>query len=158
MLLRLAGGLVGSTGTNIVTATIRDLRNFLESKRIKREPLQFRMAGVGSASCRPRTHRGLDDLRRRLRGSVEWGRQSELFDKLESALRRRHAIGLPVPEEVTQRDDGGLSMHWDGLTVMAYPGKIGALLGGTAGGFEPGIKPALLDALRIRHGVAMLRN
>jgi hypothetical protein len=131
----------------VLIQTIRDLRDFIAAKKRKREPIVWTVKGAGGATYRPRSLSGLEQFRARLRGVGHWGRASEGLDRLESELRKRHGVGLPLPNEVIQNDDSSLSLFWEGVMVRCFTDGFVSLLGGTAGIPSKKITRELLDAL-----------
>jgi hypothetical protein len=133
---------------NIIGATIRDLRDFLTAKRIKREPTKLNLQGAGCASCKPRDHSQFRDLLRALRSNTDFGAAVERIASLMRAMKARGAH-LPLPNEVTQNDDRSVTLHYSGVCVRVFGDGVASLLGGTAGHLERGATPALLNALHI---------
>jgi hypothetical protein len=134
-------------------ATLRDMRDFLAAKKRKREPLRWDAKGVGVAIYTPRHPQGFANFRAALRGEGHWGQASEGLDRLETALRKRHQIGLPMPRKVMQNEDRSLSVWWGGdehLMVRAFPDRFFALIGGAKGIPSPKITTDLLDALALQ--------
>jgi hypothetical protein len=133
---------------NLVTATLRDLREFIESKKRKREPLQWVVKAAAQATYHPADRASFASFRQRLRDSRDFARASERLDKLERDLRKRDAV-LPLPNEAVQNEDRSITLHYRGLCVRAFPDDIAALYGGTAGHLERGVNRALVEALVI---------
>lgn len=133
---------------NVLSASIRDLRDFLQAKRSKREPIFLTGRGVARASYHPSTRRQFEVFRERLRRSQDFAHASECIDSLERELRARCAP-LPVPNEMVQNEDRSITLHYSGLCVRAMPDFVATLVGGTDGHLERGVTPALLGALTI---------
>jgi hypothetical protein len=133
---------------NLITATIRDMREFLAAKKSKREPLRWSVKGAAQASYRPADTNAFLGFRERLRQSRDFARESERIDSLERDLRKRDAA-LPVPNELVHNEDRSITLHYAGVTVRAFPDGVGSLIGGTAGQFTRGVKRELLEALAI---------
>jgi hypothetical protein len=133
---------------NIVTATLRDLREFLESKRIKREKVRLTCKPVATAIYKPPSAREFKAFRALLRSNSDFGTASERIDSLERDLFARD-VSLPVPVEFVQNSDRSLTLQYDGLCVRAFPEGVGVLIGGITGHFERGVTPALIGALTI---------
>jgi hypothetical protein len=131
----------------MILATLRDLREFLEAKRRKREPLRFIAKGRACASFSPRDPQGFERIRASMRGVGDWGRASERLDALEHALFRRHQVLLPVPRRVLQNEDCSLSVWWESVMVRCFPDGFTSLIGGTQGKPSARITSALLDML-----------
>jgi len=131
----------------ILMQSLRDLREFLAAKKRKREPVVWRVDGVGEASYKPRHATGFANFRAALRGAGHWGQASEGVDRLDRALRKRHGVGLPLPNEVIQNADRSLSLFWEGLMVRCFRDGFVSLIGGTAGVPAKKITTELLDAL-----------
>lgn len=127
--------------------TYREFREFLDAKRRKREPIIFRARGAAAARFVPSSARAFDVFRERLRGVGSWGKASERLDALEHALRRRHAVGLPLPRRVLQNPDGSLTLYWEGLLVRCFREGVGFFLGGKDGVKATRVTNELLDAL-----------
>lgn len=153
MNFELAGRLVIVESARDFTSFVRDLREFRESKRIKREGARLRVNGAGSATFRPNGELGFRRFRQQLRDITSWARQSEQIDRLERELMSRHFVMLPVPRSVEQRENGSLSLHWPGLTILAHTDQIAFLIGGASGHAGKGIKPQLLEALRMNASI-----
>jgi hypothetical protein len=129
---------------------VREVRDFLRSKRIKREPLRFRPRGVATASFRPRDGRAFSGIRGALRDNRWFAQASERLDAMELELRKRRGAPIPLPEEVIQHEDQSVSWCFGGITVRAFPDGLAYLIGGTSGHMERGVKPPLLEALALR--------
>jgi hypothetical protein len=141
-----------------ITEAIREFREFREAKRIKREPLRFRLRGVQRSSCRPRAMSDVTSLRAQLRDNQDYARAAEQLDRLEAALQRRWKHGFPLPEDFVQESDRSLWMSWgNGLTVRAFPDFLGSVVGGTAGEIKRGITDTLLDALHMASRIRLAR-
>lgn len=124
----------------------REFREFLEAKRIKREPLRFKGKAMAEASFVPASHWHFSEFRERLRGVGDWGRASERFDALEHALVNRGS-SLPLPRKVFQNDDMSITMMWEQVTVRCFVDGMHAMIGGAAGISLNHVTPELLDAL-----------
>jgi len=134
--------------------TWRDFREFLEAKKRKREPVHFSVKPVAEATYVPRHPQGFANFREALRGVGHWGQASERLDALETALRKRHAIGLPLPRKVVQNVDRSLSL-WFGpaehVMVRCFDDRFFSLIGGTKGAPQSKVTSDLLDALAFQH-------
>ncbi len=135
--------------SNIYDA-VRDVRDFVAAKRRKREPIRLNVRGVTRSPCKPKSLADFVNLRSGLRRSAHFGRASEHLDRLEHEIRARWGHGFPLPEEVVQESDCSIWIAWGGVTVRAFPGFLGSVIGGTAGEIKKGITPALLDAIHAR--------
>lgn len=129
---------------------IREIREFMESKRIKREP--WRVSGAAQATAR--WHDGAGSDLRGLLGGLRGSPFSDAADRLSAlanAFRRRSGIKLPKPRAIMQNQDKSLSVFWGpegtGITVMARKEGVAGLIGGTTGRVIKGISNDLLDAL-----------
>lgn len=131
----------------IKIADERDLAEFKESKRIKREPIRWQATGGASAECKPRTVAAFNALRESLRGVSDWGRASEQIDSIEFALKARHGSAIPKPNRVIQNEDVSISLFWDGLMIRCFPDGIVSIIGGANGIPASGINTDLLDLL-----------
>jgi hypothetical protein len=127
--------------------TVRDFREFIAAKKRKREPLRWHGRGSGSASYRPSSAHGFANFRAALRGVGDWGQASERVDALEDALRRRNAVGLPLPHKVIQNADRSLSFFWEGAMVRCFPDGFVSLIGGVDGVKAKTATRELLDLL-----------
>lgn len=137
-----------------VVDVVREFREFVASKRIKREPIWLTVRGVSRASFKPRDAHAFADIRLAMRGNGDFGRASERIDALERELQRRHGCWLPLPEEVVQNTDRSVFLSWAGISVRAYPHGLGYLIGGTSGQVGKGYRRELLDALAFRAKIA----
>lgn len=126
---------------------IRELKDFLASKRIKREPLRWSVKPVACATYIPRNARGFAAFRASLRGVGDWGRASERLDALEHTLRKRHECGLPLPRKVLQNDDRSLTVFWQGTMVRCFPDGFVSTIGGIEGIKARKVTRELLDLL-----------
>ncbi len=133
---------------SILTSSLRDLRDFLQAKRNKREPIFLTGRGVARASYRPSTRQQFEGFRELLRQNRDFAQASERIDSLERDLRKRGAA-LPLPNELVQNADRSITLHYAGLCVRAMPDFVATLVGGTSGHLERGVTPALLGALTI---------
>jgi hypothetical protein len=131
----------------VIVETIRDVVEFIAAKKRKREPIVWNVHGAAAASYVPKGQPGFERFRAALRGVGHWGRASERVDALEHALRRRHGVGFPLPNEVIQNQDASLSLFWQGVMVRSFPDGFVSLIGGTAGIPSKKITNELLDAL-----------
>lgn len=131
----------------ILLQSLRDLRDFLEAKRRRREPLFIRARGAAMAIYRPRSTQGFERFRASLRSVGHWGQASERLDALEHALGVRHGVRLPLPREVVQNEDRSISVFWEGISVRCFTDGFVSLIGGTAGVPSRTITRELLDAL-----------
>jgi len=127
--------------------TFRDFRDFVEAKRRKHEPIRWRAKGAGAAIYRPRNAQSFANFRATLRGVGDWGQASERVDSLESALRRRHATGLPLPHKIIQNDDRSLALFWEGVMIRCMTDGLVSLIGGAEGIKATRVTTELLDAL-----------
>lgn len=127
--------------------TVRDLREFLEAKKRKREPIRLRARAGTAASYVPTSHRGFQRFRGALALVPDWGRASEQLDALELALQRRNGVVLPLPRRVLQNEDRSLTLFWEGITVRCFGDAFMSLIGGTSGVPATKISNELLDAL-----------
>lgn len=130
-----------------VVELYRDFREFLAAKKRKREPVRWLAKGGAAAEYVPRAPQGFSNFRAALRGVADWGRASERLDGLERALRRRHAVGLPLPRKVVQNEDRSLTLFWRELSVRCFEDRICAFIGGPKGTPIEGVTSDLLDAL-----------
>jgi hypothetical protein len=131
----------------VLIKTLRDVRDFIAAKKRKREPIIWNVRGAAAASYVPKGQPGFERFRAALRGVGHWGRASEGLDRLESELRKRHAVGFPLPNEVIQNDDSSLSLFWEGVMVRCFTDGFVSLIGGAAGIPARKITRELLDAL-----------
>ncbi len=134
-------------------AQFRDVRDFLQAKKIKREPVRAVVDRASSTTCSFSSERDYRDLRGELKRNRDFGRASEQLDKLELAYVRRYGAAFPTPRSLVQNPDRSLAAMFGKLTIRAYPDSIAWLLGGTAGHYETGIKPMLLEAIRMKAAV-----
>lgn len=130
-----------------IIQTVRDFRDFVAAKKRKREPIRWIGKAVGSASYRPSSGHGFANFRAALRGVGDWGQASERIDALDSALRRRHMVGLPLPHKVMQNADRSLTLFWEGAMVRAFPDGLVSLIGGVDGAKAKRVTTELLDLL-----------
>jgi hypothetical protein len=131
----------------VIIQTIRDAVDFIAAKKRKREPIVWNVKGAAAASYVPKGAAGFERFRAALRGVGHWGRASDRVDALEHALRRRHGVGFPLPNEVIQNADSSLSLFWEGVMVRCFPDGFVSLIGGTAGVPSRTITNELLDTL-----------
>ncbi len=134
-------------------ATVRDFRDFLAAKKRKREPLRWNANGVGVAIYTPRHRQGFANFRAALRGVGHWGLASEGLDRLETALRKRHQIGLPLPRKVMQNEDRSISVWWGGdehLMARCFTDRFFSLIGGAKGAPSQKVTTDFLDALALQ--------
>lgn len=132
---------------NLLTATWRDVREFLASKRIKREPLKWRAKGAARAEILPRDARHFARLRQSIRHSSDFGRASERIDRLERELSKRDTP-LPLPRKMIQEEDRSVSLFWNGLMVRAFPDGFVFIIEGKHPG--KGYARELIEALILR--------
>lgn len=132
---------------SVILSNPRDVREFVEAKRRKREPIFWHGNGVTEASCEPRSLADFVSLRAGLRGSLDFGRSSERVDALESALMRRHNVGLPKPRKVMQNTDRSLTIWWEGIMVRCFRDGFVSLIGGASGKPARRVTVELLDML-----------
>lgn len=130
---------------------LREVRGFVESKAIKREPVRLAAAAIGSSTWTPIAGSSFRALMRGLRQSEAFASAAERVDALARALKLRSGFGLPVPCQVDQRPDKALVLSWgpagSGITVRATGDDIGSLIGGAKGLVFRGEARELLDAL-----------
>jgi hypothetical protein len=123
----------------------RDIREFIDAKRIKREPIFVRASARGAGTWHPSNIQSFRVHLAGLRGAGDWGRAVERVDALDSALFRRHASHLPLPNSVIQNADSSLTLAWDGALVRAFPDALVVLIGGLPHAKQ--VTTVLLDAL-----------
>lgn len=125
----------------------RELRNFLEAKRLKREPVRFEGHGKAAARFVSRKPGDFEGLMLRLKHARDWGHASEGVERLRTDLRRRHGVELPEPRSVTQNPDRSLSIFWEGVSCRFFVDGFVSLVGGMQGAIARTITTDLLDAL-----------
>ena len=106
----------------------RELRNLLESKRIKREPSVFTAKGAARAVARADGGTKFAHLRNELRSNVHFSRAVKHLDELQSMLWRRHQAHVPKPKGLTQNEDSSISVFWEGLSLRAFPDAVVTLI------------------------------
>lgn len=131
----------------VLIQTIRDFREFVAAKKRKREPLRWVGKAVSAASYRPSSSHEFSNFRANLRGVGDWGQASERLDALDSAIRRRHMVGLPLPQKVIQNSDRSLSLFWEGVMVRCFVDGFVSMIGGADGMKAKQITNSLLDML-----------
>jgi hypothetical protein len=132
---------------SVVLSNPRDVREFVEAKRRKREPITWHAQGVTEATCKPRTLQNFAELRSGLRCAPDFARASERLDALERALRNRHALSMPKPRKITQNSDCSLTLWWRGAMVRCFADGFVSFIGGAKGVAAKMITPELLDVL-----------
>lgn len=130
-----------------LVSTYRELRDFIATKKRKREPLRISAKSVACASYVPRHPQGFANFRAALRGVGDWGRASEYLDRLEHALRQAHDVGLPLPRRVLQNEDRSLTVFWEGATVRCLEDGFVSSIGGVEGIKAKKVTRELLDLL-----------
>jgi len=90
----------------------RELRNFLEAKRRKREPVRLQAHGSVAASCEITSRPQWKDLFRQLCQNNSFAQAAESVDYLDTAVRGFGADELPTPSEVVQNADKSLTIGW----------------------------------------------
>lgn len=126
--------------------TWRDLREFLDAKKRKREPVRLKATGGATAVYAPRSFGDFTRFRSALRVG-DYGAASEGVDRLEHELRARNSVGLPLPRKLLQNEDRSLTLFWEGATVRSFPDRFVSVIGGTDGVTATRITSDLLDLL-----------
>lgn len=132
---------------DLVNATPRDLREFLDAKKRKREPVIRRAFGQASAVHRPSSATGFTRFRFALRAVADWGQASERVDSLERELQKRAGVRLPTPTKVIQNPDRSISLFWEGAMARLFVDGVFTLIGGFKGKQASTITPEFLDIL-----------
>ena len=131
----------------------REFREFVRAKRNKGEALRMTARACAAADFRPRDARAFSAFIARMRGTPDWGQAMEAFDRLEYALRMRHAVAIPFPRLLSQNEDGSLTLFWGtDLLVRIFPvGTVFSFMGQRRK-LEYGqeTERVLLDALRAK--------
>lgn len=126
----------------------RDVREFVTSKRRKREPIRWQVDGAAEAVCCPSTMADFEGLRAGLRASQDFGRASERLDALEHALFARHLTRFSKPRKIVQNADLSLTLWWgDEIMIRCFVNGMVSLVGGAKGMVAKAITSELLDAL-----------
>lgn len=139
-------------------STVRDLREFLEAKRRKREPIVWNVKGAACATLVPPDRLTFTTHMAQLAMGHDFGRACERFTRLCAELRRRHAVGVPLPRKVMQNSDRSLSFFWEGISVQCREDGFVSCIGGTAGMVATKITRELLDALAFQVRIQMNSN
>jgi hypothetical protein len=132
---------------SVVLSDPREVREFVQAKKRKREPIRWHAEGVTEAKCEPRTLADFTSLRVGMRETVDFGRASEQLDALESALFFRHSLRIPKPRKVMQNTDRSISIWWRGVMVRCFQDGFVSLIGGPLGLPSKRITNELLDCL-----------
>jgi hypothetical protein len=133
--------------TPLQTFDRRELREFVRSKRVKREPIRVVADGAGRAEYRPRNAQHFARLREQIRLSAHFGKASERIDALERELKTRDIHALPLPRKMIQDEDCSVHLFWNACSVRAFPHGFVYVLQGTHPG--QGYARELLEALTI---------
>jgi hypothetical protein len=131
----------------------REFREFVQAKKIRREPLIITAQARAEADFKPVDDRSFWEFVGRLRGVSSWGQAVEQLDAVNHALRKRHGVSIPFPRLLMQNDAGSLTFFWGtDLVLGCFPqGCAFTFLGRRERlTFGQESERVLLDALRAR--------
>lgn len=143
-------------------ANPREVREFVASKRLRREMIRAVVKGVAAAEFVPRSPAAATDYLARLAELPHWGEHLRQIGELARAFKRLHERGLPTPKTILLNPDVSLTLMFrrhflpqdprreQRLTIRVYEKGAVVIIGGSTGSSSRALlAPEVLHALSL---------